>query len=262
MSSIINVLDTATANKIAAGEVVERPSSCIKELIENAIDAGASSIEAEIADGGQTYMRVTDNGCGMERLTPEDMMQHITRATAWQPPDWHELLANTHRLTRLLCAIEMGDGPAFVRAGKADGLVYDAFVVGLRLPRDLLYERINGRVDAMDVRKTPPVTVTEESRFFKVVKTAFSQRRKTFANTMAAMVIYRPFCRFICPLGAFYGLFNKLAAFGIAVDAERCTHCGACQAVCPMNRPTMLNRLVSQNMAMAMGTPRRSISLQ
>ena len=85
----------------------------------------------------------------MERLTPEDMMQHITRATAWQPPDWHELLANTHRLTRLLCAIEMGDGPAFVRAGKADGLVYDAFVVGLRLPRDLLYERINERVDAM-----------------------------------------------------------------------------------------------------------------
>ena len=52
---------------------------------------------------------------------------------------------------------------------------------------------------------------------------------------MAAMVIYRPFCRFICPLGAFYGLFNKLAAFGIAVDAERCTHCGACQAVCPMD---------------------------
>ena len=76
MSSIINVLDTATANKIAAGEVVERPSSCIKELIENAIDAGASSIEAEIADGGQTYMRVTDNGCGM---SPEDARMSIIR---------------------------------------------------------------------------------------------------------------------------------------------------------------------------------------
>jgi len=67
MSSIINVLDEATANKIAAGEVVERPASCVKELVENAIDAGASSIEIEIADGGQSYIRITDNGCGMSQ---------------------------------------------------------------------------------------------------------------------------------------------------------------------------------------------------
>ncbi|MCH4217212.1 MAG: DNA mismatch repair endonuclease MutL [Megasphaera sp.] len=65
MSSIINILDERTRNKIAAGEVVERPASCVKELVENAIDASATAIEVEIADGGQTYMRVTDNGCGM-----------------------------------------------------------------------------------------------------------------------------------------------------------------------------------------------------
>ena len=76
MSSIIHVLDEATRNKIAAGEVVERPASCIKELVENAIDAGAHAIEVEIADGGQSYMRVTDDGCGM---SPEDARKCIIR---------------------------------------------------------------------------------------------------------------------------------------------------------------------------------------
>ncbi|KMO86521.1 DNA mismatch repair protein [Megasphaera cerevisiae DSM 20462] len=76
MSSIINVLDEKTRNKIAAGEVVERPASCIKELVENAIDASASAIEIEIADGGQSYMRITDNGSGM---SAEDAHKCIIR---------------------------------------------------------------------------------------------------------------------------------------------------------------------------------------
>lgn len=63
----INVLDKFTAEKIAAGEVVERPASVIKELVENAIDAGATTVTVEIKDGGTTYMRVADNGCGMEK---------------------------------------------------------------------------------------------------------------------------------------------------------------------------------------------------
>lgn len=76
MSSVINILDEATRNKIAAGEVVERPASCIKELVENAIDAGAKAIDVEIADGGQTYMRVTDDGSGM---SAEDAHKCIIR---------------------------------------------------------------------------------------------------------------------------------------------------------------------------------------
>lgn len=63
----INVLDKHVAELIAAGEVVERPSSVIKELVENSIDAGASIVTVEIRRGGVTYMRVTDNGCGIDR---------------------------------------------------------------------------------------------------------------------------------------------------------------------------------------------------
>lgn len=66
----INVLTNEMANKIAAGEVVERPASVIKELVENSVDAGADNIIIEIKNGGISYIRVTDNGCG---ISPEDI---------------------------------------------------------------------------------------------------------------------------------------------------------------------------------------------
>ncbi len=75
----INVLTKQVAELIAAGEVVERPASVIKELVENSIDAGASSITVEIQNGGSVYMRVTDNGCGIHREdVPLAFVSHAT----------------------------------------------------------------------------------------------------------------------------------------------------------------------------------------
>ena len=75
----INVLSFAVANLIAAGEVVDRPASVIKELMENSIDAGADRITVEIQRGGTVFMRVSDNGCGMDAEDlPTALRRHAT----------------------------------------------------------------------------------------------------------------------------------------------------------------------------------------
>ena len=65
MGDVINLLSDAIANQIAAGEVVQRPASVVKELLENAVDAGSTDIRLIIKDGGHTLIQVVDNGCGM-----------------------------------------------------------------------------------------------------------------------------------------------------------------------------------------------------
>ncbi len=89
---IIHVLDAQTANMIAAGEVVDRPASALKELLENALDAGATKISVEIKGGGRAFLRVTDNGKGFYRDDmPKALLRHATSKIR-NGDDLHEIL--------------------------------------------------------------------------------------------------------------------------------------------------------------------------
>lgn len=89
----VHRLDDNTINKIAAGEIVERPASVVKELIENAIDAGASRIEIDIKNGGRQLIKITDNGCGMEREDAVLAIERHATSKISDSDDLHSLLS-------------------------------------------------------------------------------------------------------------------------------------------------------------------------
>src|SRR5436305_2249182 len=86
----IRILSDSVANKIAAGEVVERPASGVKELLENSLDAGATDLRVEIEAGGRRLIRLADNGCGMLR---DDAMLAFERHATSKLSDVKDLLA-------------------------------------------------------------------------------------------------------------------------------------------------------------------------
>lgn len=90
MPSRIRLLDEAVANQIAAGEVIERPASVVKELVENSLDAGATRIDVEIEDGGRNLIRVTDDGCGMGR---DDVLLCLERHATSKVQTAHDLFS-------------------------------------------------------------------------------------------------------------------------------------------------------------------------
>ena len=104
---MIRVLDKHIADKIAAGEVIDRPVSIVKELVENAVDAGADSITVEIKDGGRTYIRVTDNGCGIPAEEAETaFMRHATsKISTEQDLDRIETLGFRGEALASICAV-------------------------------------------------------------------------------------------------------------------------------------------------------------
>ena len=77
--AVIHILDQNTINQIAAGEVVERPASIVKELVENAVDARSTAVTIEIKGGGIDLIRITDNGCGIDKeQVPKAFLSHAT----------------------------------------------------------------------------------------------------------------------------------------------------------------------------------------
>src|SRR5712692_11244391 len=91
MTSRIQRLDPTTASRIAAGEVIERPTSVIKELIDNALDAGSRRIDLELVNGGRRLIQVTDNGCGMNAEEAALALQRFTTSKIRHIDDLHTL---------------------------------------------------------------------------------------------------------------------------------------------------------------------------
>jgi DNA mismatch repair protein MutL len=155
--SKIKILSDDVANQIAAGEVVERPASVVKELIENAIDAGASRISVEIAEGGRKSIRITDNGEGM---SPDDAMacfgRHAT-SKLYVPDDLFaiktlgfrgEALPSIASVARLILETQTAGGPGTaieIAAGKLVAQREQAFPQGTQIAVEDLFFNVPAR---------------------------------------------------------------------------------------------------------------------
>lgn len=172
----INVLDFHVANLIAAGEVVDRPASVVKELLENAIDAGGNSITVEIKRGGVSFIRVSDNGCGMSR---EDVPISLKR----------------HATSKIRCAEDLNAIETLGFRGEALAAISSVSQMRIMTKRredgtGTLLEASGGRVTAVSDTGCPDgTTVLVENLFYNTpARLKFLKKDGTEAANVAAYV--------------------------------------------------------------------------
>lgn len=172
----INVLSFEIANLIAAGEVVERPSSVLKELMENSIDAGATEITAEIKRGGVALIRVTDNGCGIDKEDlPVSLKRHATSKIK-DKEDLNSIITLGFRGEALAAISSVSEVTIITKTKDAD--------TGYMLTSE------GGRVlDISEVGTSDGTTVVVENLFFNVpARRKFLKKDSTEAMNVAALV--------------------------------------------------------------------------
>lgn len=172
----INVLSFEIANLIAAGEVVERPSSVLKELIENSIDAGATEIVAEIKRGGVALIRVTDNGCGIDKEDlPVSLKRHATSKIS-ERDDLYSIMTLGFRGEALAAISSVSEVTIITKTKEAD--------VGYMLTSE------GGKIlDMSEVGASDGTTVVVENLFFNVpARRKFLKKDSTEAMNVSALV--------------------------------------------------------------------------
>lgn len=153
----VKLLDTVTINKIAAGEVVDRPASCVKELVENAIDAAATRIVIEIIDGGKTLIRVTDNGVGMSMEDAALALRRHATSKLSEVEDLQsiatlgfrgEALPTIAAVSNLTLQTRTADSELGAKIKVSGGKILDASDVGCKVGTTVLVENLFFNVPA------------------------------------------------------------------------------------------------------------------
>ncbi len=172
----INVLDFEIANLIAAGEVVERPSSVMKELIENSIDSGATEIVAEIKNGGVSLIRVSDNGCGMDRDDlPVAIKRHATSKIRTRD-DLDSITTLGFRGEALAAISAVSDVTIITKTANAESA-------------SMLTSSAGKILDISEVGAANGTTVVVENLFFNVpARRKFLKKDSTEAMSVAALI--------------------------------------------------------------------------
>lgn len=153
----INILPKEVYQLIAAGEVVERPSSVVKEMIENSVDAGAKNITVEIKNGGSTYIRITDDGCGIARSEVKKFLSltqppRLRSATIWTKSEHSALEARQWLL--LLPLPRFSSSPEHLMRKSAQGTKLQAVRnLIFRTPAVLWAQRLLLRIFSSTLRR-------------------------------------------------------------------------------------------------------------